>query len=161
MARKHENFKWNGYKYAPETIMFSLNGKQLLLPEEKRSRLAYMAVCGKEKEVEDELKRFLRKEEKTPQVIGKCICFFKKNSNEFYYTQQLKYDPNDIQDALRCYKKWKSFIKTNNCVLETGYELSEGEFSPCGTNQATYRTITSVVDLTRCRSVKIFRKSII
>ena len=64
MARKHENFKWGGYKYAPESVGFSLNGKHLNLPEEVRSRIAYLAVCGRNKEVLDELKRALRKEEK-------------------------------------------------------------------------------------------------
>ena len=34
MARKHENFRWGGYKYAPESIGFSLNGKRLNIPEE-------------------------------------------------------------------------------------------------------------------------------
>lgn len=160
MSRKHENFCWRGYKYAPESIEFSLNGKQLCLPEEVRSKIAYLAACGKDKEVTDELKRFLRKEEKTPYVIGKCICFFKKDSDEFYYTQQLRYDPDDIQDALRSYKKWKRYIEEKNCILETGYELSEGEFDPYGKSKSTHKTITNVVDLSRCRSIRIVRKKI-
>ena len=137
MARKHENFRWGGYKYAPESVGFSLNGKRLNLPEEVRSRIAYLAVCGKNKEVEDELKRILRKDEK-----------------------QLRYNPNDIQDALRCYKEWKRYIKDKNCILETGYELSEGEFNPFGENKAEHRTVTSVVDLTRCRSISVVRQTI-
>lgn len=36
MKRKY-NFKWSGYKYAPETIGFFLNGKHLNLPEETRT----------------------------------------------------------------------------------------------------------------------------
>ena len=28
MARKHENFRWGGYKYAPESVGFSLNGQK-------------------------------------------------------------------------------------------------------------------------------------
>lgn len=160
MARKHENFRWGGYKYAPESVGFSLNGKRIILPEEVRSRIAYLAVCGRNKEVEDELKRVLRKEEKQPRVVGKCICFFKKDSNEFYYTQQLRYNPDDIQDALRCYKEWKRYIKEKDCILETGYELTEGEFNPFGTNTKTTKTVTSVVDLNRCRSIKVVRESI-
>ena len=90
MARKHEKFSWGGYKYAPETVQFSLNGKPLNLPEKTRNHIAYLAVCGKTNEARDELKRILRKDEKKPQIIGKCICFFKENSNDFYYTQQLR-----------------------------------------------------------------------
>ena len=42
MARKHENFRWGGYKYAPESVGFSLNGKRLNLPEEVSSRIVYL-----------------------------------------------------------------------------------------------------------------------
>ena len=160
MARKHENFRWSGYKYAPESVRFSLNGKRLNLPEEVRSKAAYLACCGKNKEVIDELKRALRKEEKQPRIVGKCICFFKKDSNEFYYTQQLRYNPNDIQDALRCYKEWKRYIESKDCILEVGYEVTEGEFNPFGDNKPTIKAVTSVVDLTRCRSIRIIRESI-
>ena len=44
MARKHENFRWGGYKYAPESIGFYLNGKRLNLMEEGRSSIAYLDV---------------------------------------------------------------------------------------------------------------------
>ena len=107
--RKHENFHWGGYKYAPESVWFSINGKHINFPEEVRSRLAYLAVCGEKEKLLIELKRALRAEEKKPRVVGKCICFFKKDSNEFYYTQQLRYNPDDLYDALRCYKEWKRF----------------------------------------------------
>lgn len=95
MKRKY-NFKWSGYKYAPETIGFSLNGKHLNLPEETRSNLAYLAICGRNKEVIEELKRIVRAEEKKPIIKGKCICFFAENSDKYFYTQQLLYNPDDI-----------------------------------------------------------------
>ena len=161
MARKHENFNWSGYKYAPESVGFSLNGKRLNLPEELRNRIAYLAVCGRNKEVLDELKRALRKDEKQPLVVGKCVCFFKKDSNEFYYTQQIRYNPNDLQDALRCYKEWKHYIESKDCILETGYELTEGKFEPFGNSKVTTTTVTSVVDLSRCRTIKVVRESIL
>ena len=135
-------------------------GKYIPLDTQTQSDLACMCLAGKVKEAEDELKRILRKDEKKPRIVGKCICFFKKDSNEFYYTQQLRYNPSDIQDALRCYKEWKRYIKDKNCILETGYELSEGEFNPFGENKAEHRTVTSVVDLTRCRSISVVRQTI-
>lgn len=76
--RKHENFHWGGYKYAPESVWFSINGKHINFPEEVRSRLAYLAVCGENEKLLIELKRALRAEEKKPRVVGKCICFFKE-----------------------------------------------------------------------------------
>lgn len=160
MARKHENFGWYGYKYTPESVVFTLNGKRLYLPDDERNKIAYLVICGRKREALDELKRILRKEEKQPLVIGKCICFFKRNSNEFYYTQQLQYQPDNIQDALRCYKEWKRYIKSKECILETGYEVTEGEFELCGDNKGQTRLISNVVDLTRCRSINIIRNNI-
>lgn len=161
MSRKHENFSYNyGWRTATEQWRFFLNGKYIHLDMETQSSLACMCLAGKEKEAEDELKRILRKDEKKPRVVGKCICFFKKDSDEFYYTQQLRYNPNDIQDALRCYKEWKRYIKDKDCILETGYELSEGEFNPFGENKTKSKTVTSVVDITRCRSINIVRKTL-
>lgn len=159
--RKHENFHWSGYKYAPESVRFSINGKHINFPEEVRSHLAYLAVCGENEKLLIELKRALRAEEKKPRVVGKCICFFKKDSNEFYYTQQLRYNQNDLHDALRCYKEWKRYIQSKNCMLETGYEVTEGEFNPYGDSIEKRRTVTSIVDLKRCRSIKIVREPIL
>lgn len=158
--RKHENFHWGGYKYSPESVRFSLNGKCINFSEEVRSRLAYLAVCGENEKLLIELKRALRAEEKKPRVVGKCICFFKKDSNEFYYTQQLRYNPDDLYDALRCYKEWKRYIQSKNCMLETGYEVTEGEFNPYGESKAKRKTITSIVDLKRCRSISVIREPI-
>lgn len=158
--RKHENFHWGGYKYAPESVVFSINGKHINFPEEVRSRLAYLAVCGENEKLLIELKRALRAEEKKPRVVGKCICFFKKDSNEFYYTQQLRYDPDDLYDALRCYKEWKRYIQSKNCMLETGYETTECEFNPYGESKAKRKTVTSIVDLKRCRSISVIRETI-
>lgn len=162
MSRKHENFRWSGYKYAPESVGFSLNGKHINFPEEVRSRLAYLTICGKNEELLIELKRELRKEEKKPLIIGKCICFFKKDSDEFYYTQQLRYNPDNLHDALRCYKEWKRYILSKNCILEAGFTVTEGTFEPFenGNNKPKVKTIENYIDLTRCRSINVIRRSI-
>lgn len=161
MTRKHENFNYDyGFRTAPEQWRFYLNGKYIPLEHSTKNRLACMCLSGKIKESEDELKRILRAEEKKSRIVGKCICFFKKDSNEFYYTQQLMYNPNDIQDALRCYKAWKQYIKSKECILETGYEITEGDFNPFGDNKTETKTVTSIVDLTRCRSISVVRENI-
>jgi len=160
MKRKY-NFKWSGYKYAPETIGFSLNGKHLNLPEETRSNLAYLAICGRNKEVIEELKRIVRAEEKKPIIKGKCICFFAENSDKYYYTQQLLYNSDDIYDALRAYKEWKRYIKSKNCILDEPIAIAEGTFNPCGVNKPIEtRTECNKIDLKHYRSVSIIRRSI-
>ena len=117
-----------------------------------------MCLSGKETEAEAELKRVLRKEEKSPRVVGKCICFFKKGSGTYYYTLQLMYKPDDLQDGLRCYKEWKRYIQSKDCMLETGYVITEGVL--LDGKETVQRTVTSKVDLTRCRSIKVVRESI-
>lgn len=162
MSRKHENFRWSGYKYAPESVGFSLNGKHINFSENIRSHLAYLAICGENEELLIELKRALRAEEKKPLIIGKCICFFKKNSDEYYYTQQLRYNPDNLHDALRCYKEWKRYILSKNCILEAGFTVTEGTFEPFenGNNKPKVKTIENYIDLTRCRSINVIRRSI-
>ena len=111
--RKHEKFSWSGYKYAPESVNFALNGKRIYMPEDIRSRIAYLAVCDENEKAIIELKRFLRKEEKKMHTLGRCICFYKEGSDkEFYYSEQLMYRQYDIQDALHSYKEWKRYKTT-------------------------------------------------
>lgn len=160
MARKHEKFSWSGYRYAPESFYFSLNGKAICLPHDTRTSLAYLIIAGKEKEAEDELKRILRKDEKKPQIVGNCIIFFKEDSNEFYYTKDLQYQTGDLQEALRCYKEWKHYILDRNCMLETGYTVEEGDFKPFGNNIPKRKAIISKVDLTRVGFVRFKRRNI-
>lgn len=159
MARKHENFTYNyGWKTAPEQWRFYLNKKEIHLDYNTRTNLANMCLTGRIKDAEDELKRMLRKEEKNPLIVGKCICFFKKDSDEFYYTQQLLYNPQNIHEALKAYKEWKRYIKEKDCVLETEYTITEGEFSPFRKNNTKTRIIENKVDLTKFKTINIVRK---
>ena len=160
MARKHEKFSWSGYKYAPESISFSVYGKPLKLPEDVRSHLAYLACCGNNEEVRIGLKRILRAEEKRSNVVKKCICFFKVNSNEYYYCRSFAYDPSNRQEALRCYKEWKHYIESNNCILETEFTVEEGKFNPFSNNKSKKRVIKNRVDLTRYRTINLVRDGI-
>lgn len=90
------------------------------------------------------------------------FAFFKKNSDEYYYTQQLRYNPDNLHDALRCYKEWKRYILSKNCILEAGFTVTEGTFEPFenGNNKPKVKTIENYIDLTRCRSINVIRRSI-
>lgn len=60
----NDRIKWRVNRYAPESfrLWIKLGGKDIpvQLPQPVMSKVGYMAVCGKEKEVLDELKRFFR-----------------------------------------------------------------------------------------------------
>ena len=152
---KRNLFGWHGYRYASESFYFSYCGKPLYLPFKKRSEIGYLVICGKKKEAEDELKRYVRKQQKASRIAGKCIAFFRENSNEFYFTKDLMYTPGNLQEALYCYKEWKHYIAKKDGMLDVGYELTQGEFSPLGENVAVKQKICRKVDLNRGKIINI------
>lgn len=159
MARKHEKFSYNyGWKTAPEQWNFFYNGKRINLDDNTRDTLACMCISGKVKETEDILKRMLRKEEKQDRVQKYCIAFFEVNSDRFYYTQNLAYDKNDLQDALRCYKEWKQYILSKGCELETEFKTISGYITPDGYSNGKDITEHHLIDLTRCHTVKLVER---
>lgn len=120
MSRKHENFTYDyGFRLAPEQWYFYLNGKGIKLDTNTRSSLAQLVLSGNVKKAEDELKRILRKEEKQPTIIRKCVGFYEKDSSEFYFTRDLSFDPNNLNEALYSYKEWKRYIESRGNTLET------------------------------------------
>ena len=149
MARKHENFRWGGYKYAPESIGFSLNGKRLNLPEEVRSRIAYLAVCGKNKEVEDELKRFLRKEENKPCDLITFGFYAKDDRRNFYFTKQLRAYRTDLPEKLRIYKEWKHYIVDTCGGRLQPFVVTTGHITPYGSDKANEEDTSVEIDTNR------------
>lgn len=152
---KRNLFGWHGCRYVPESFYFSYYGNPLYLPFEKRSEIGYLVICGKKKEAEDELKRYVRKQQKASRIAGKCIAFFRENSNEFYFTKDLMYKPGNLQEALYCYKEWKNYIEKKGGMIDVGYELTQGEFSLLGKNVATKQKICRKVDLSRGKIITI------
>lgn len=75
MARRHEKFSYTyGWRTAPESYQFYLNGKLINLGCNTRNKLGYMCACGDIKKAEKELKRLLRKEEKRSSIC-EMYCF--------------------------------------------------------------------------------------
>lgn len=156
MARKHEKFEYNyGWRTAPEQWSFFLNGKYLPLNSDTRNTLACMCLNGNVKGAEDKLKRYLRKIEKK-DTYWYSICFFKEGSkDEFYYTKELLYRQGKLQDALHCYKTWKHYIQKKNCMLDVGYEVTEGEFKPFEDSKVEKRAVVKKVDLNHPGRVRL------
>lgn len=149
MSRKHENFRWGGYKYAPESFNFTLNGKLLNIPAEIKGNLQYKAVCGKCKEVEDELKRYLRKEEKKPCDLVTFGFYAKDNKRDFYFTKQLTAHRSDLSEKLRIYKEWKHYIvDTCDCRLQP-FVVTTGHITPYGTEKAGEEDTSVEIDTNR------------
>ena len=133
MARKHEKFTYSyGWRTAPEQWCFGWNHKPINLDSDTRSTVACLMLEGKESEAEAILKRKLRKQEKEESYI--CIGFFGKNSDQFYFTQDLKCKRNDLQGKLYTYKEWKRYIKMRDCDLAvstvvSGHMQADGKMS--------------------------------
>ena len=159
MARKHEKFSYNyRWRTALEQWNFFYNGKRIDLDTDTRNNLACLCISGKIKEAEDMLKRMLRKEEKQDRVQKHCIAFFEVDSDRFYYTQDLAYDKNDLQDALRCYKEWKQYILSKGCELKTEFKTISGYITPDGYSNGKDITEHHLIDLTRCHTVKLVER---
>lgn len=148
MARKHDKFSYRyGWKTASEQWEFYWNGKLIHLDSNIRSTLACLILEGKETEADAILKRELRKQEKEESYI--CIGFFGKNSNQFYFTQELMCRRNDLQGKLHAYKEWKHYIEARACNLAlstvtSGYLQANGKMS-----EGKQEKSKDIVDLNR------------
>lgn len=130
------NFSYaHGWRTAPETYKFFYNGKRLNLSLEDEREFGYKIICGKTKEVEDELKRRVRKQQKRGNVAGWCICSCVESSTVYYFTQDLMFsDRYNIKEKLGVYKEWKRYVISRNYTLQqsrirqtSGYIMSNGE----------------------------------
>lgn len=147
MARKHDKFSYSyGWKTAPEQWSFYWNGKLIQLDSDTRSQVALLMLSGKEADADAILKRLLRKQEKEDSDI--CIGFYAENSNQYYFTLQLKCSKNDMQGKLYSYKEWKHYIQSKNCYLST-HEVTSGYFIPNGKEPKEKKEAQDKIDLNR------------
>lgn len=124
-----------GWRTAPETYEFSYNGKQLNLSFDDKREFGYKIICGKIKEVEDEIKRRIRKQYNRGNVAGWCICSCVENSTEYCYTQDIMFfNRYNIKEKLKAYKEWKHYVSSKKYVLQqsgikqtSGYIMSNGK----------------------------------
>lgn len=151
---KRFNISYNGYKYAPESFSFFVNGKLYAgrhTPE--AAALANLIIQGKEKEAADMIKRNIRKGYKKPEYI--TIGFYQEGSpSRYFFTRQLYARRDDLRDKLRIYKEYKHFLESNNCIVST-YEIKAGEFIPGQESTPKAEKITEKADLKRPLIIKL------
>ncbi len=158
MARKHEKFSLTyGWKTAPESYKFYLNGKIINLDFNKRNQLGYMCVCGKLKDAEDELKRLLRKEEKSSALCGRCVAFYQLGGDRYVHQQDFLYNPNNRSEALAMYKKWKHYIQERDNKLPEPVRITKGYVTPYGMTKGEDVTEEFTVDLSQKCIIKVVR----
>lgn len=152
---KHEiNISYNGYKYAPESFTFCVNGK-VYAPRYSQAAhdLAMLVIQGKEKEARDEIKRSIRRDYKKPQYL--TIGFYQEGSKtRYFFTRQLYARRDDLTDKLRIYKEYKHFLESNNCIVST-YEIKAGEFIPGQESAAKAERINEKADIKRPLIIKL------
>lgn len=150
MARKHERFSYtHGWKTAPESYKFYLNGELINLDYDTRSKLGYMCACGNFKEAEKELKRLLRKEEKRSGICGKCVAFYVLNEQKYVYSESFLYNPYNRDEAMLMYKEWKHYIQACNNKIASPVRTTSAFVTPYGVEKAEDRTEEYTVDLSR------------
>ncbi|MBR4607217.1 MAG: hypothetical protein IKO41_13465 [Lachnospiraceae bacterium] len=144
--------RWSLYKWAPETFRVSVDGKVLRL--EDPSRFGCLAISGKRKELEDEIKRIVRKAWRKPRLL--TIAFRgASNPDRYFYTTQLTARADDFDDRLRVFKEWKRYCLEKGCVLTTPISVTEGEFVPGAPCKGSVKFVEETVDVKKPLTVWI------
>lgn len=160
MARKHEKFSFtHGWRTAPESYKFYLNGEPINLDDNTRNKLGYMCACGEFKKAEAELKRLLRKEEKRSEICGKCVAFYVLNGKKYVYSQFFLYAPYNRDEAISMYKQWKQYIKENDNKIATSVRTTSGFVTPYGATKCEDMTEEYTIDLSRGCLITIIRNT--
>ena len=150
MARRHEKFSYTyGWRTAPESYQFYLNGKLINLGCNTRNKLGYMCACGDIKKAEKELKRLLRKEEKRSSICGKCIAFYVLNGQKYVYSQAFLYNPHNRNEALLTYKQMKHYIEEHDNKISSSVRTTSGFVTPYGAAKCDEVTEEYDIDLSR------------
>lgn len=140
---KHNNIqiRYRCNEYMPESFCCLVNGKRFVA-----DNLGCLVICGKGKEVRDEIKRIVRRNRKQRRRV--TFGFFGKGNNRFYYTRDLGAYDDDLQDKLRIYKLWKEYCLSRDCDLATTI-ITEGTITPDGESKPKERESSDIVDLGR------------
>lgn len=130
--RKCDNyFAVSYYRYAPESIRATWNGKPIELTDEERSRLGNTACTRGYKAAINVLKNivrsFERKEEERVTYGYKYI----DDADKFAYTRQVTARPDDINSRLSAYKEIKRYFASRDWTFES-YVVTSGTFEPFG-----------------------------
>ena len=133
-------------EYAPEQARFWVNGKIFCADNQLAHDLGYLVICGKGKEVRDEIKRIVRRNRKQRRRV--TIGFYGKGNNRYFYTRQLGAYDDDLKDKLRIYKEWKRYCLSRDCDLAT-HEITSGNFTPKGMKDVKVKESEDIVDITR------------
>lgn len=132
---KKDSFTYNyGWRTAPESYRFYLNGKRIDLSSATELDLGYKVICGKVKEAEDELKRIIRKERKKENLV--TFGFMEKDSNIHYLypcASWLLCEQYNIAKKIEAYKTIKSDWIKKGCkelaattaTLGKGFKVEE------------------------------------
>lgn len=158
MARKYERFSYtHGWKTAPESYKFYLNGELINLDYNTRNKLGYMCACGDIKKAEKELKRLLRKEEKRSGICGKCVAFYVLNEQKYIYSESFLYNPYNRDEAMLMYKQWKQYIKENDNKISSSVRITSGFVTPYGVTKVEDKAEEYTIDLSRGCLITIIR----
>ena len=101
-------------------------------------------ILGKEKEAADKIKKQIRASYKKPEYI--TIGYMQEGSkSRYFFTRQLKARRDDLPEKLRIYKEYKSFLQSNNFIVNT-YEVNTADVIPGKAAAATTKVIKEKAD---------------
>lgn len=125
---KRERITWSGYKYAPESIKATCNGKKI---DAQQNCIAMQICCGNTAGAIEEIKRQYRKGNKKEKRY--TYAFFGKGTRQFYYIAYLNFTESaDIAERLYNYKELKHHLQDNpfEIITESGHITPDGATTP-------------------------------
>lgn len=153
-----EKVSWTGYKYAPESFLFFLNGKNLYLTDVERFTVMPNSVI--DKHTKDRLIQVIRQRRKNQRrkvTFGFWEEGYKEKQKDrrFFYTRQLEAYDDDFSDKLRIYKEWKHYLEERDGIVST-HEVTSGKIIPGQKSKTKTMKTQDKADLTA--PLKIYYK---
>jgi len=149
--KKFENLiTYNCYRYAPESFNLIIKGiGKVKLNSEITSKLGNLYICGNKKELEKQIKIFIRNKTILTKELDNIKVAIKVNQNnkkDYVLLQDFdKCSRYDIQGKLRQYKNLKENYNANNSPIT----ITEGKMTSYGKFEKTKEYVPQVELLKR------------
>ena len=110
-------FSWKCYKYAPESFKLYFQGEEVNLKRKFKNKLGKLATEEKTKEIENEIKRWIRNESIfSPKTNKKKIAIISEG-RPYSFVCSNRYNQYNIEEKLEQYKALKQHLAENNWKL--------------------------------------------
>jgi len=150
---KNIKYNYSCYRYAPESFKASYSIGNIKgnfnLTSDLISKLGNWAICGENKKVIDEFKRYYRDHIK---IKNQKVCygvFELDNDKQYKYIKEFNANKYNMQEKLKAYKEFKEYFNSIN------WEIKEGEKATLGANFQAEKVEDIIIKLNKNRLIEV------